>query len=52
MRVDRREWQRACAIAKTGGTIRPTLANLVAARRIVDERNGKALALIQQLAFE
>jgi hypothetical protein len=48
----RREWQRACAIARNGGTIRPTLANMVAAKRIVDERNGKALALAQLLAFE
>lgn len=52
MRVERREWQRACAIARNGGTIRPTLTNLVAAKRIVDERNWKALALIQRLAFE
>lgn len=50
--IDRREWRRACQIARTGGAIRPTLANLVAAKRIVDERNGKSLALIQQLTFE
>lgn len=50
--IDRREWRRACAIARNGGAIRPTLANLVAAKRIVDERNGKALALMQELAFE
>lgn len=36
--VDRREWTRACAIARRGGAIRPTLANLVAAMRIVRSR--------------
>jgi hypothetical protein len=50
--IDRQAWRRACEIARTGGAIRPTLANLVAAKRIVDERNGKALALAQLLAFE
>ncbi len=48
----RQEWARACRIAREGGSLRPTLPNLVAAKRIVDERNGKSLALIQQLAFE
>lgn len=48
----RQEWARACRLARTGGAIRPTLANLVAAKRIVDERNGKSLRLMQQLAFE
>lgn len=48
----RQEWARACRIAREGGALRPTLANLVAARRIVAERNGKSLALMAQLAFE
>lgn len=49
MGTDRREWQRACAIARTGGTLRPTLPNLVAAYRIVHERTAPSLALVQRL---
>ena len=36
--MDRREWLRACELARNGGRIRPTLANLVAAYRTVNGR--------------
>ncbi len=48
----RREWARACAIARDGGALRPTLANLVAAWRIVHERQRPMFEELARLAFE
>lgn len=36
--IRRRDWLLACRLARTGGALRPTLRNLVAAKRIVEER--------------
>lgn len=36
--MKRAEWQRACSIARDGGTLRPTLAHLVAAYRSLQGR--------------
>lgn len=50
--TDRAEWQRACKLARTGGTIRPTLANLVAAYRISQERQAPMFAELARQAIE
>jgi len=36
--VKRSDWLRACSVARRGGTIRPALANLIAAYRAVNDR--------------
>lgn len=50
--MQRQEWLRACRIAREGGTIRPTLPNLVAAWRIVHERNRPMFEQLARLAIE
>jgi hypothetical protein len=42
MRVSRAEWSRACLLARSGGTIRPTLAVL----------HGACLAVTRRYPFE
>jgi hypothetical protein len=48
--LTRSEWQRACRLARNGGSLKATLSNLRAAYMIVAERYPHAA--IQALALE